>query len=266
MIKISPNMRFSQNISRGSVSAKIKKADDLNCKVFQRMLQLYNKKNAYGLIAVQNNYNLVLPERKNVEMLPIKVKETDDLSAFTSIQEKRENFLSGYSIELPVAKKKKLNILDLSCLMHESTHVLDYLLNPKYIANYKKMCERNIYNKNYFDLYEKYFYNPDDMRKNDTKQMLAIAEEETRKGLRRVPQKDKLIFLNYIKYSMEMEFHAYNQDFKYAKILYKLGKPVNQADLQNFNDFMAFPEKIKLINKLIREELEKVKSKMTINP
>ena len=265
MIKLSPNMRFSQNISRGSVSVKIKKADELNNKVFQRMLQLYDKKNSCGLNTVQNNYNSILPERKNVELFPIMVKETDDLSASTTIQERRENFLSGYSIELPAEKKKKLNILDLSQLMHESTHVLDYLLNPKYIANYKKMCERNIYNKTYFNLYEKYFYNPDDMRKNGTKQMLAIAEEETRKGLRRVPQKDKLIFLNYIKYSMEMEFHAYNQDLKYTKILQKIGKPINQADLQNFNDFMAFPEKINLVNKLIREELAKIKSKMIIN-
>ena len=265
MIKLSPNMRFSQNISRGSVSVKIKKADELNNKVFQRMLRLYDNKNACGLSAIQNNYNSVLPERKNIEIFPIRIKETDDLSASTSIQEKRENFLSGYSIELPSEKKKKLNILDLSQLMHESTHVLDYLLNPKYIANYKKMCERNIYEKNYFDLYEKYFYNPDDMRKNSTKQMLAIAEEETRKGLRRASHQDKLIFLNYIKYSMEMEFHAYNQDLKYTKILQKIGKPINQADLQNFNDFMAFPEKIKLINKLIREELEKEKSKITIN-
>ena len=256
MIKLSPNMRFSQNISRGSVSARIKKADELNGKIFQKMLLLYDKKNSYGLNAVQNNYNSALPERKYIEMFPIKVKEIDNLSASTTIQERREQFLSGYSIELPAEKNKKLNILDLSQLMHESTHVLDYLLNPKYIANYKKMCERNIYNKKYFDLYEKYFYNPDDMKKNETKLMLLVAEDETRKGLRRVPKQDKLIFLNYIKYSMEMEYHAYNQDVKYAKILQKIGKPINQTDLQNFNNFMAFPEKIKLINKLIKEELE----------
>ena len=257
MIKLSPNMRFSPNISKGSMSARIRTADELNNKVFQRMLKLYDKKDSYGLCAVKNNYNSVLPERKNIEMFPIKVKETDDLSASTTIQEQRENFLSGYSIELPAEKKKKLNILDLSQLMHETTHVLDYLLNPKYVANYKQMCERNIYNKNYFNLYEKCFYNPADMRKNDTKQMLVIAEEETRKILKRIPKKDKLIFLNYIKYSMEMEYHAYNQDVKYAKLLQKLGKPIVKADLENFNDFMAFPEKIKLVSKLIKEELEK---------
>ena len=141
--------------------------------------------------------------------------------------------------------------------MHESTHIFDYLLNPKYLANYRHMCERKIYDKKYFDLYEKYFYNPNDMRQNSKQQMLDLAEQETRKGLRRAPHGDKLIFLNYMKYSMEMEYHAYNQDTKYANLMKKLGKKIDDADLKNFNDFMAFPEKIEIINKLIKEEFEK---------
>ena len=56
---------------------------------------------------------------------------------------------------MPVNSKKKLNILELPSFMHESTHVLDYLFNPKYIANYRKMCEKNIYEKDYFKIYEK---------------------------------------------------------------------------------------------------------------
>ena len=58
---------------------------------------------------------------------------------------------------------------------------------------------------------------------------------------------------------MEMEYHAYNQDVKYAKLLQKLGKPVDKVDLENYNDFMAFPEKINIVNKLIKEELETIR-------
>ena len=256
MIKLSPNMKFSHAFSRGSVSSRIKTADELNLKVFQRMLQLYDKKNSCGFGAIKSGYNSVLPERKNIQILPLAQRDYDEYSGSVSIEEGRKDFLSGYTIKLPAGKKKKLCILDLSQLMHESTHILDYLLNPKYIANYKQMCERDIYSKKYFDLYEKYFYNTDDMMKNNKKKMLLLAEEETRKGLRRASHNDKLIFLNYMKYCMEMEYHAYNQDVKYAKILQKLGKPVDKVDLENFNDFMAFPEKIEIVNKLIKEELE----------
>lgn len=259
MIKLSQNMRFSHNISRGTIKSRIKTADELNGKVFQKVLQLYGRKENCGINAVKGGLNSVLPERKNVQILPMAHRDSDEFSGSVDIEEEKTNILTGYTIKLPVDKKKKFCVIDLSQLMHESTHILDYLLNPKYIANYRQMCERNIYDKKYFDLYENYFYNPDGMRDNDKQKMLELAEKETRKGLRRVPHKDRIIFLNYVKYSMEMEYHAYSQDLKYARILQKLGKPVNEADLKNFNDFMAFPEKIKLVNKLIKEELDNLR-------
>ena len=256
MIKLSHNMSFSYKISRGSMSSRIKTADELNTKVFNKMLQLYDRKSSFGINAIKSGYNSVLPEKKNIQILPL-MSENSKFVGRTDIEEYKPNLLSGYTIQLPADKKKKFNIQYLSYLMHESTHILDYLLNPKYLANYKQMCERDIYAKNYFNLYEKYYYNTDEMKNNSKNKMLALAEEETRKSLRRVPHKDKLIFLNYIKYSMEMEFHAYNQDANYAKMLQKLGKKVDDSDLKNFNDFMAFPEKIEIVNKLIKEELEK---------
>ena len=259
MIKLSSNMKFSHYISRGSISSRIKTADELNSKVFQRIIQLYDKKNSCGIGAIKSGYNSVLPERKNIQILPLAQRDYDEFSGSVDIEEGRKNFLSGYTIKLPANKKKKLCIMDLSQLMHESTHILDYLLNPKYIANYRQMCERDIYNKSYFDLYDKYFYNTEDMIKGNKKEMLTLAEEETRKGLRRASHDDKIIFLNYIKYCMEMEYHAYNQDVKYAKLLQKLGKPVDKVDLENYNDFMAFPEKINIVNKLIKEELETIR-------
>ena len=255
MIKLSQNMRFSYNISRGSMSSRKKLADELNVKIFERMVQLYDRKNTCGLGAVKSRYNSTLPERKDIEINPIRIKKDDDLSGSTSISENGRNILSGYSIELPANKKKKLSISDLSQLMHESTHVLDYLLNPKYAANYFHMCEKNIFNKKYFNLYEKYFYNTEDMMNGKKKEMLILAEEETRKGLRGVPKEEKIIFLNYIKYCMEMEYHAYSQDIKYTKLLQKLGKPIVKEDLEDFNKFLAFPEKITLVNQLIMEEL-----------
>lgn len=260
MIKLSPNTRFSHNIARGSIQQRKKLTEELNTKVFQRMLQLYEKKDSYGIDAIKNNYNSLLPERKKIQITALPKKEYTDYSGSVVVDENRDNVLSGYSIEIPTNKKKKLSILELSNFMHESTHILDYLLNPKYIANYKLMCEKNIYEKKYFDIYEKYFYNTEDMQNNSRDKMLKLAEEKTREALRRVPYSEKIIFLNYIKYSLEMEYHAFKQDVFYAKILKKLGKPVDNDCLADHNKFMAFPEKINLVNQLIREELDKIRT------
>ena len=256
MIKLSPNTRFSNNIAKGSVSSRIRISEELNTKVFQRMLQLYDKKNACGIGAIQSSYNSLLPERKNIQIAPLRLKDYDEYGGGVRIEEGRRNLLSGYTIEMQTNKKKKLNILELSSFMHESTHILDYLLNPKYIANYRQMCEKNIYDKKYFDIYTKYFYNTEDMMKNSKRKMLELAEEETRAGLKSVPHSEKIVFLNFIKYSMEMEYHAYNQDVLYAKMLQKLGKPIDKESLEDYNKYMAFPEKIEIINKLIKEELD----------
>lgn len=258
MIKLSPNTRFSSFVANGSMSVRYNAAEKLNKQVFQRMLQLYENKNLCGIGVIKNSYNAILPERKNIQILPLPLKDYDEFGAGIKVEDERD-YITGYSIEIPINKKKKMNILELSSFMHESTHILDYLLNPKYIANYRQMCEKNIYEKKYFSLYEKYYDNADNMIKNNKKQMLYLAEEETKKALKKVPIEEKLIFLNFIKYSMEMEYHAYSQDIKYARLLKKLGKPIDDESLDDYNKYMAYPEKIELVSRLIREEIEKIR-------
>ncbi len=255
MIKLSPNTKFSYYIAKGTISSRIKQTEGLNNQIFRRLLQLYEGKNACGIGVIKNSYNSILPEKKNVQIQPLPQRDYDSYGGGTRVEDSGK-YITGYSIEVPTNKKKKLNILELSSFMHESTHVLDYLFNPKYIANYRQMCEKNIYDKKYFSLYERYFYNTKEMTANDKEEMLILAEKETRKALKNVPHEEKLIFLNFIKYSIEMEYHAYNQDVKYARILKSLGKPVDEESLEDYNKYMAFPEKIKIINKLLKEELE----------
>jgi len=261
MIKLSPNTRFSINIAKGTIKQRKRLTEELNKKVFQRMVQLYGNKDSFGLDAIKNNYNSLLPEHKKIQITALPQKDCIDYSGSVIVDENGENVLSGYLMEIPATKKKKLNITDLSNFMHESTHILDYLLNPKYIANYRQMCEKNIYEKRYFDIYKKYFFNTEDMQNNDKDVMLKLADEKIREGLRRVSHSEKIIFLNYIKYSLEMENHAYNQDVFYAKLLQKLGKQVDEECLEDHNRYMAFPEKIEIINKLIKEELDIIRSK-----
>jgi len=261
MFRLSPNTRFSYNLTRGSISSRTALCEELNGRVFRRMLQLFDKKNSCGIGVIKNSYNGILPENKYVEIAPLPVRDCNEYSGGVSFQDDK-NTLKGYLIEVPVNKKKKLNILELSSFMHESTHVLDYLLNPKYVANIKNMYEKGIFDKEYYKVYEKYFYNENLSKTGSKKEVLRRAEEELRKALKDVPYDEKIIFLKYMKYNMEMEYHAYNQDIKYAKLLQDLNRPVDEESLEDINRVMYFPEKIKIINKVLQEEFayQKIKN------
>lgn len=107
----------------------------------------------------------------------------------------------------------------------------------------------------------KTFYNPENMKKSQ-KRYACTCRRKNKRSVKKVSHNETMIFLNYMKYSMEMEHHAYNQDLLYVKILQKIGKPVDKENLEDYNERMAFPEKIKIINGFIREEFEKSRSKI----
>ena len=258
-----PNTKFSYNLSRGAIPEKLKYCDEYNQRIFKRILQLYDSKTSCGIGVIKNSYNKFLPENKNIEISPLQARDYDEYGGGTRVEE-ISNCLIGYSIEMPVNTKRKLNILELPAFMHESTHVLDYLFNPKYIMNYRKMCEKNIFENDYFKIYEKWFYNTEEMLINNKKDMLRKAEEETRTALQEVPHEEKMIFLNYIKYSMQMEKHAYEQGVKFAESLLKLKKPVDKESLDDYGKRLCFKEKIDIINRLIKEELESKRTELTI--
>ena len=94
------------------------------------------------------------------------------------------------------------------------------------------------------------------MLKHYKKEKLKKTEEETRKALQDVPFDEKIVFLNCIKYCMQMESHAYTQGVKFAEELYKLKKPVDKESFDDFSKIICFKEKIEIVDKLIREELE----------
>lgn len=257
MITLSANTKFSYNIARGTLSSRAKSTETMNELIFRRMLQLYDKKNSCGLGTIKNSYNALLPENKKVRIVPLPERDYDEFGGEVQIDDSSD-CLNGYLIKIPVSKKNKLNILELSSFMHESTHVLDFLFNPKYIANIRKMYEYEIFDKDYFSLYSKYFYNTEPSAKSK-KLTLIEAEEETRNKLNDISSKEKLVFLNYVKYQMEMEQHAYKQDLLYARILQKIGKPVDEISLEDYAKNMYFSEKINIVNRLIKEEIMRSK-------
>lgn len=255
MIKILPNTKFSYSYSRGAIADRVKRSDEFNKQIFDRILQLYDKKTLCGIGVIKNSYNKFLPDNKNIQISPLQARDYDEYGGGTRVED-INGHLIGYSIEIPVNVKKKLNILELPEFMHESTHVLDYLFNPKYISNYKKMCEKRIFDKDYFKIYDKWFYNTEDMLKNNKNKMLQKAEIETKKALEDVPFDEKIVFLNFIKYSMEMEKHAYKQEVMFRNLLLELKRNVDEESVVDYSKVNCFKEKIDIVNNLIKDELE----------
>lgn len=261
-MKIHPRLtKFSSAYTKGSLAQRFALTDKINQKIFGNTVKLYKgKKNNYPVEIIEDCYNFCTPEDKNIMIKPLKVSKDDDFAGGTHIMEKMGMY-AGYLMELPVTQSGKFNIRSLPILMHESTHVLDFLLNPKFLKNDLDFFN-NPLNEKCFKFYEKYFYKLGDNSESPS-EMLKTAEVKTAEFLKTLPDDMKITFLNFMRYSMQMETHAYRQDIHHARILKKLGKPVDSEELINYNKMFLFPEKIKIVENLlaqtIKEEREKLK-------
>ena len=259
--------KFSSAYTKGSLAQRFVLTEKINQKIFGNTVKLYSgKKNNYPAEIIEDCYNFCTPEDKNIMIKPLVVSENDDFAGGTKIMEKMGMYV-GYLMELPVTKNDKINIRTLPSLMHESTHVLDYLLNPKFLKNDLDFFNNSKYCEDCFKFYEEHFYKLNE-NNDGQKEMLKTAEKETIKFLKTLPDDLKITFLKFMRYSMQMEEHAYRQDVHYARILKKLGKHVDNEELKDYNKILLFPEKIniveKLLSKTIKNEREKLKPQSLI--
>lgn len=261
-MKIHPRLtKFSSAYTKGSLAQRFALTDKINQKIFGNTVKLYHgKRNNYPAEIIEDCYNFCTPEDKNIMIKPLKVSKDDDFAGGTNIMERLGMYV-GYLMELPVTQSGKFNIKSLPILMHESTHVLDYLLNPKFLKNDLDFFN-NPLNEKCFKFYEKYFYKFENNTASPS-ETLKTAEVKTAEFLKTLPDDMKITFLNFMRYSMQMETHAYRQDIHYARILKKLGKPVDSEELINYNKMFLFSEKIKIVDNLlaqiIKEKREKLK-------
>ena len=271
--------KFSSVYCKGSVLQREKFAERINNKIFNNTLNLYKGKsrNVHAEL-IEDCYNFCLPEDKNILLAPLDVKSMDDYYGGIEILEKLGMYV-GYMIDLPVSKSLKFNIKNLPALMHESTHILDYLLNPKYLVNDRDLNNiapdiKNLLNvndsvntkykkiKKILDMYNNVFYKIEDSDA-DKSQILKNAEEKLCKGVEGLDSKTKIVLLKYMRNSMIMEKHAYKQDVLYAGILKKLGKRVDSEDLKDYNKIIMFPEKIKIVEKILIQTIKSEREKFS---
>ena len=244
--------KFSPAYAKGSLAQRFAAADKINNKIFGNVVKLYHdKKNTYPAEIIEECYNFCLPEEKNVVIQPMTVYNSEDYYGGVDFLCKM-NMCVGFAIELPVTKSDKLHVKTIPTLMHESTHVLDFFLNPKFLRNDVKFNDLKN-NDKCWEVYQEYFYKSSGETLDE---ILDNAQSNTKNVLKEMKPNERLIFLNFIRYSLQMEQRAYIQDSVYANALKKIGKPFDKEDLPNYSKIMLAKEKIKLVEKMLADEIK----------
>jgi len=266
MINPISSIKLSNQYAKGSIASRVKTSERLNKQIFQQIIPLFEKKSSCFLSDLKNRYESSMPENKSVKVLPIKQSVYFEQSGYVMLN---DDVIAAdcYILGIESRKKgKKNNIMvkSLPYFVHESTHIFDYLLNPKYLMNLAKMEKLGIYDKYYYKLYDKLFYNSEhtsDFGLKNKDKILEQAEAETRKALEKIPYEEKIVFLNHMKYSMQTEYNAYDQEYKLVEYLRKTRNFASLKKCKNYNEYYHFSEKIEIINKLIKETIQKERAK-----
>ena len=256
MVSVEPSVKFSYNLIRGSVKSRQEFVSGLNNKIFNFLLPAFAKRKV-DINYLDKIYTPLLPEPKYVKIKKLDNVNRNIVQGLSDYIEECGKF-KGLTIELST-KKSKVKNTDFITFMHENTHVLDVLSNPKYTARIKKL---NCFDERYTpvnDWFDNVMYHEEDIQNLATKkQLIKSIYKKTEKAIKNLSRIEKIDILQDSRYTLEQEYNAYEEQLKYAKILFKMKRPVDDLDLKDYSKKYMFKEKLSILKniiyKLIQEE------------
>jgi len=257
---VRPEVRFSQSVAKGSAADRHNKVVQISDKIFQALSEHINKEK----ISVEDMYSVldrVLPESKPIRIVSYK----KDGSRCCSVDyiEKNGAFV-GQEIAVPI-KKRKMESKYLPMYMHELTHALDILFNPKYTLRTKIMEKTKMYDTRYDKFFDETLYRWENFSTEEEKsEILKKRKKEMKKLLSHKTLDEKINCVQEMRGVLISEINAYNAEKKYALQMEKKGQSVCQ-DSTKSTDAYLFKEKLKLLNELcfsiIKSERNNLKKK-----
>ncbi len=235
MVKVSPSIKFSYNLVKGSVESRRQFVSAINERVFSSTQPLFKdgKSHIYDL---EDTFIAALPEEKRVEVIPLPKCNQKMFAAASEYAYDKNNTIVGQSIEMKT-KYNKASENDFVLFIHEGTHVLDNLANPKYTSRWIKLDKKH---NSWLEVLNGFEH---DGSEENKKQLLDYVKKETLKFLKGKHASTKIDYLQDARYIMEREKHAYDEQFKYAQILQAQNKHVEEDDaLNNSNLFSKAKE------------------------
>ena len=200
-----------------------------------------------------------MPQRKNIKILPFDASNKY-AGASDYIYDSNSNII-GMTLELPV-RRSKISPSTIVTLMHENTHVLETLSNPKHTSLTQKMTKRGMYNDNYDRWFNSVLYSPENIEVTDKNSILSKVRVKTEDFLRVSNIKDRILYLQDARYQLEQEKNAYLEQLKYAKKISKKGINLQKDDLEDFDKVYMFTEKIKLLKEMTCELISRERKKI----
>ncbi len=251
MAQVSNNVKFSYNLIKGSVKKREEFVSNLNEHFFSTLVPIYQKGKT-TLSDIRRSYFSVLPESKIVDIKPL----TDNSKYYgASDYIYAGDSISGLTLEMPL-KHSILPKVSFVTFMHENTHVLDTLTNPKHTALTLKLFQGGKYDTKR-DKWYNFLYKRELINKRTKGNILLKVKTKTKSFLSGKSLQDKIALLQDARYQLEQEKHAYSEQLKYALKLKAQNIPVTKDDLVDESKNFLFDEKIQLLKDMIFELISK---------
>jgi hypothetical protein len=147
--------------------------------------------------------------------------------------------------------------------MHESMHLLDFTIAPKLFKLSEKIKEKNLDKITHYLYFGHYYNNKGYSFWSRNTDILKNTKNETNKTLADKSTEDRLLILNHIKESIKSEINAFNETYKYAKILKKDKRKYATIDANGYFKSYMFEKKLKIINNIISKIIKKERGQKT---
>ena len=254
-------LKLSKIYANGSYLNRINTAKKINENLFSEIYSLFKNSDYVSIREIERHYKKNFPEQIYFGIKKLQPHEREKFNG-CFVKYFYNNKITNYKILLP-AKNNKLHISSLSTLMHESMHFLDLILTTKNSKISEKIREKHL-EKIANDLYCKHYYNNKGYSYwGINTGILKNTKRETNKVLVNKSTEDKLLILNHIKESIKSEINAFNETYKYAKILKKDKRKHATIDANGYFKSYMFEKKLKIINNIISKIIKKERGQKT---
>lgn len=260
-----PPVKLPYKTVKGSLQIRQDKSSQLVNK-FYREIKGRFKNGEISLKEIQKCIDELLPNNINVIVKNlVQDVEDPDFLGYSALNYNSSSKINAITLEL-LTTENKIRLRDLPSLMHEFTHITDQLYNPKILARCQYMTEKDLYVKDYENLYESFIYNLEEPESNKEKLFILKRLEQVFKGfLKKLDPKDKINYLQDSRYCTMLEINGYHSQRKFAKQLAKQHVNIDEEDLLNENKNYMFSEKLELLNKLLKDIINKERAKQKAN-
>lgn len=261
--KLSESVRIPYEITKGSFPQRQAKADSLTEKLYKNLSEeLKDNYTIFNFEQLQKKLNEVLPD-KNFKIIVQNLSDENSgkCEGICEVLYNKNKEVRALSIGMD-GISSTVRSIHIPAFMHEVQHVADDIYHPKYLSRIQHLNKSGINTKKYDNFYDSFYYCPEMIEgRQDKKDALKFIRNKTKKFLRRLSIRQKIDYIQDMRYSLMSEVEAYKRQRAVAQDLKSKGYIIKDFDLENYPQNGLFEEKIELLKNLAMEYITKERTK-----